>query len=144
MYIIYIYNKCIFEVILVQNKLHHQYIYNISPSRRIQQYYYLSISYIYISIIYFYAIIIFLYILYRLYVRFSYFHIFIDIFDDISPFHHFIHFFVKFFSCGVWGGCGGVAGLHRKVFIIPMVCGTNNNYYLYFIFQLLLIITCSI
>ena len=45
------------------------------------------------------------------------FHIFIDIFDDISPFHHFIHYFVNFFSCGVWGGCGGVAGLHRKVFI---------------------------
>ncbi len=45
------------------------------------------------------------------------FHIFIDIFDDISPFHHFDHFFVNFFSCGVWGGCGGVAGLHRKVFI---------------------------
>ena len=45
------------------------------------------------------------------------FHIFIDIFEDISPFHHFNHFFVKFFSCGVWGGCGGVAGLHRKVFI---------------------------
>ena len=45
------------------------------------------------------------------------FHIFIAIFDDISPFHHFDHFFVNFFSCGVWGGCGGVAGLHRKVFI---------------------------
>ena len=41
------------------------------------------------------------------------FHIFIAIFDDISPFHHFDHFFVNFFSCGVWGGCGGVAGLHR-------------------------------
>ena len=45
------------------------------------------------------------------------FHIFIDIFDDISTFHHFDHFFVNFFSCGVWGGCGGVAGLHRKVFV---------------------------
>ena len=45
------------------------------------------------------------------------FHIFIAIFDDISPFHHFDHFFVNFFSCGVWGGCGGVAGLHRKVFV---------------------------
>ena len=49
------------------------------------------------------------------------FHIFIDIFEDISPFHHFNHFFVKFFSCGVWGGCGGVAGLHRKVFIISLI-----------------------
>ena len=113
MYIIYIYNKCIFEVILVQNKLHHQYIYNISPSRRIQQYYYLSISYIYISIIYFYI---------NRQCNNIYnmcdFHIFIDIFDDISTFHHFNHFFVNFFSCGVWGGCGGVAGLHRKVFIL--------------------------
>ena len=50
------------------------------------------------------------------------FHIFIAIFfDDISPFHHFDHFFVNFFSCGVWGGCGGVAGLHRKVFIYKYV-----------------------
>ena len=50
------------------------------------------------------------------------FHIFIvAIFDDISPFHHFDHFFVKFFSCGVWGGCGGVAGLHRKVFIYLII-----------------------
>ena len=45
------------------------------------------------------------------------FHIFIDIFDDISPFHHFIHFFVNFFFVWCGGGCGGVAGLHRKVFI---------------------------
>ena len=54
------------------------------------------------------------------------FHIFIDIFDDISPFHHFDHFFVNFFSCGVWGGCGGVAGLHRKVFIYN---NTVSSYY---------------
>ena len=57
-----------------------------------------------------------LYILY-IYNNTCDFHIFIDIFDDISPFHHFDHFFVNFFSCGVWGGCGGVAGLHRKVFV---------------------------
>ena len=56
------------------------------------------------------------------------FHIFIAIFDDISPFHHFDHFFVNFFSCGVWGGCGGVAGLHRKVFIIPVQQYDNNEH----------------
>ena len=57
------------------------------------------------------------------------FHIFIAIFDDISPFHHFDHFFVNFFSCGVWGGCGGVAGLHRKVFIlIPNKLIKYNNF----------------
>ena len=57
------------------------------------------------------------------------FHIFIAIFDDISPFHHFDHFFVNFFSCGVWGGCGGVAGLHRKVFVSGKHCYTRYTLY---------------
>ena len=46
------------------------------------------------------------------------FHIFIAIFDDISPFHHFDHFFVNFFSCGVWGGGGGVAGGFRGALVV--------------------------